>query len=449
MGATELRVGAAAHGSALATLGLRLAVEERDAWAVLRLLDRWRGASLGLARAADDPTFGADLAALRAAMSRLQQAVGDDDDDPVAARRAVAEIESRIRARARHLPGAQPGRRLGVDSSALEAELGPAALVVHFELDGRLGAVTVSRGEAELHADLGLSGREASELIGAALFALRRLTRPGGPAASRRAAAKSLADAMERLDSALVAPLVDSTAPLVVCPTGALHALPWSGLASCATRPVSVVPSLATLRGPVGVAAARARSGTGGRQLVALVAGPRLEGALAELSALAELHPRARIFDAADSRVDDVVAALDQVDIAHLACHGRFRTDNPMFSSLELADGPLTVFDLEQLGRPPAVVVLAACDVGSAAVGAGDELLGLTVALHRAGTRHVIASLVPVPDAAVVAFMVDLHRALLAGRSPAEALAVARQGVAGDEELASGLRAAFTCFGPP
>ena len=50
MGSTELRVGAAGHGAALADLGLRLAVEDGDAWAVLRHLDRWRGASLEMGR---------------------------------------------------------------------------------------------------------------------------------------------------------------------------------------------------------------------------------------------------------------------------------------------------------------------------------------------------------------------------------------------------------------
>ena len=181
---------------------------------------------------------------------------------------------------------------------------------------------------------------------------------------------------------------------------------------------------------------------------MALVAGPGLDGALAELSALASLYPSARRFGADRSRVADVLAALGEVDVAHFACHGRFRTDNPMFSNLELTDGPLTVFDLERLRRPPSVVVLAACDVGATAVGAGDELLGVTSALHRAGTRQVVASLVPVADAAVVELMVALHRGLLAGARPAEALARAGRAL-GDGPGSVALRAAFSCFGPP
>src|SRR5262249_9213424 len=163
---------------------------------------------------------------------------------------------------------------------------------------------------------------------------------------------------LRRLDGALVEPFVDDGAPLVVCPTGPLHALAWSGLPSSESRPVAVVSSLTALRAPF---VQRRRRGP---RRVALAAGPGLDGALGGLGGPADLHPDAQVFEATGSNVEDVLVALGRADIAHLACHGRFRVDNPMFSSLELSDGPLTVFDLEKLDRPPEVVVLAACDVG-------------------------------------------------------------------------------------
>jgi hypothetical protein len=299
--------------------------------------------------------------------------------------------------------------------------------------------VAVRDGRAELHPEVAIGRAEGERLIGAALFALRRLARPGGDAAARQAATASLADAVERLDRALVAPFVDGgDGPVVICPTGLLHALPWSGLPSCARRPLSIVASLARLdASPAGRSAGP----------VVLVAGPGLPGALVELDALRTLHPDVVAFDAGGSRVEAVLAALEGAGLAHLACHGRLRADNPMFASLDLADGPLTVFDLEKLERPPAVVVLAACDVGTAAVSAGDELLGLTAAFHRAGTRAVLASLVPVPDEAVVEMMVGLHRGLAAGRTPADALAQDRGALPPDGPLTAVLRSAFTCFG--
>ena len=76
-----------------------------------------------------------------------------------------------------------------------------------------------------------------------------------------------------------------------------------------------------------------------------------------------------------------VAALLDRSHTAHIACHGHFRRDSPMFSSLILADGPLTVYDLESLATPPSLVVLPACNAGIAAVSVGDELIGTASAL--------------------------------------------------------------------
>ena len=219
-----------------------------------------------------------------------------------------------------------------------------------------------------------------------------------------------------------------------------MHALPWSALPSCADLPVSVVPALRSLG---------AAAGPLDHRRVVLAAGPGLPGALAELAALSTVYPSAEVFGGEGALSTPCSPRWTGADVAHLACHGTFRVDNPMFSSLRLADGALTVFDLEKLRRAPRLVVLAACDVGTAAVSAGDELLGLAAALQRAGADAVVASLVPVADETVVAMMVELHRGIAAGRSVAGALATARAAVVADHAAAVAARAAFACFGLP
>ena len=64
------------------------------------------------------------------------------------------------------------------------------------------------------------------------------------------------------------------------------------------------------------------------------------------------------------------------------------------------------------------------------------------------GTRTLVASLLPVPDDATRSLMVDLHRRLRTGASPAEALA----GGAGDPSVvgrdgALAAAASFVCIG--
>ena len=59
-----------------------------------------------------------------------------------------------------------------------------------------------------------------------------------------------------------------------------------------------------------------------------------------------------------------MLSALDGAWLAHIAAHGNFRADNPLFSSLMLDDGPLIVHDLERLNRAPYWLVLSCCDSG-------------------------------------------------------------------------------------
>ncbi|MGH8922774.1 MAG: CHAT domain-containing protein, partial [Actinomycetes bacterium] len=112
---------------------------------------------------------------------------------------------------------------------------------------------------------------------------------------------------------------------------------------------------------------------------------------------MAAIH-RTTALRGSSATVQAVTAALHRADMVHLAAHGRVRADNPLFSSLRLADGPLTVFDLERLDRVASTVVLAACDSGRPVVCTGDELLGFSATLLSLGTHQLIASVVPIPD---------------------------------------------------
>jgi CHAT domain-containing protein len=250
-----------------------------------------------------------------------------------------------------------------------------------------------------------------------------------------------------RLDTLLFAPLrarTDAThgdsRPLVLVPTGELHALPWSMLPSLAQRPLAVSPSLrlwyrAAQHAPTSNAPA------------VLVAGPRLPAATEEIETLRTRHPDALALTGDQATVANVTAALDGADSAHLAAHGRFRDDNPLFCSLELADGALTVYDLERLKQAPRRLVLSSCESGLSSVHAGDELMGFTAAVFALGTTTVIAAVVPVPDEATAGLMLALDAQLERGVAPAEALVNARAAIDGDDRRRAVARAAFVCFG--
>jgi CHAT domain-containing protein len=140
----------------------------------------------------------------------------------------------------------------------------------------------------------------------------------------------------------------------------------------------------------------------------------------------AEFYPEARVLQGSDSTARAVVQALEGCRLAHVAAHGFFRADNPQFSSLELVDGPLTVYDLEHIARPPRWIVLSACDVGRSSVHPGDELMGVSAALLSLGSSAIVSSAACVPDDGVIPVMLTLHDGLARGHGLARALASAQ-----------------------
>ena len=138
---------------------------------------------------------------------------------------------------------------------------------------------------------------------------------------------------------------------------------------------------------------------------------------------------------------------MDGALVTHVAAHGVFRADNPLFSSLLLADGPFNVHDIERLDKTPHHVVLAACETGRGLVLAGDETLGLASALLSKETASLVAPLVTIPDAETVELMTTYHRSLRNGSAPAEALAVAQEQHRRGGPRLRAAAAGFVCLG--
>jgi CHAT domain-containing protein len=147
---------------------------------------------------------------------------------------------------------------------------------------------------------------------------------------------------------------------------------------------------------------------------------------------VAQMYDDVTVLDGGAATAEKVLYTLDGAWLAHIAAHGTFRADSPLFSSLHMHDGPLTVYDFEQVQRAPYWLVLSSCDSGVLAPTGGSELLGLVSSLLPLGTAGIVAAVVPLNDQAVVPLMVDLHRHLRAGRTLAESVYQVRRGLSGD-----------------
>jgi tetratricopeptide (TPR) repeat protein len=415
LGAIELRAYAAANSDGLARIGVRLAIEDGRPRELLAQLEATRRTTslLPAARPPDDDTLAVLLARLRAVDDQQRDAVSE------AGPRAELDVERlvlerQIRNHVRRAPAGDT--RADVPLAASLRLLGDRALLEYANLDGALYAVSVIDNRATLH-ELGPVDGLAED-VDSCVHGLHRLNRVQGSAASRASASDTLAAVGATLAQRLIPPRVArSGRPLVIVPTGVLHGLPWAVLPGLQGRPVSVTPSL------TGWAIAHRRDDKVER--VALVAGPGLRHAADEITALALLHPGADVLVGRAATADECLQAFGRSDLIHIACHGSYRRDNPLFSTLRLADGALTVFDLERSPAMPRTVVLSACNVAMGTSLSGGSLLGLASSLMTFGAGTIVAPLTPVSDEAVVPVMTRFHEALVAGHDPAEALAVA------------------------
>ena len=436
LGSVELRAAASGAGVELSIRGLRIAVRTRSPREMLSWAEALRSNALRLPPL--KPTTDARLRALQVELRRVVARIREADarglPRPGLARRQ-SELERELRARTRIARGSEAGSTPAGTLRSAATSLGERVLVEYVELDGVIHALTLAEGKLRLH-ELGeIAYPDELDWL---RFALRRLSRGTQDAAARAAALANASAAAAALDRQLVEPLHDAIgeAPLVLVPTGGLHALPWAALPSLRGRPMVVAPSLATWLDLDARARPRAERGV-------FASGPGLRHARAEIRGLVPLRPDATVLTGRQATVEATLAALDGAALAHVACHGRFRADSPLFSSLELFDGPLTALDLQRLRRAPDMLVLSACDVALSERHPGDELLGLSAALLAAGTRTIVASVVPVPDSAARRLMLDFHRRLAAGASPAAALAAAQAGLRADQSALAG----FLCLG--
>ena len=434
LGATELLAASATHARDLVATGAEMAVERGSASGAFDWAERGRATALRYrpVSAPRDPQLAAALARLRFAASREEESRLDGSSDRTAAT-ARARAEADVLRITRAVAGGRPGLSL-VRAGDVGKLLDGDVLVEYLTVLDELWAVTVGPARTRL-VPLGPLApvREALESV---RFAHRRLLTGFGAVQGMASLTGAMTRALDALDSRLLTPLarVIGDRDLVICPDAGLTAVPWSALPRARGRTVRIAPSAAVW--------CEARHVPQGLGSVVVVAGPGLAGAEAEAREVSALYPGSVRITGAEATVGRVLELASSSALLHVAAHGQLRTDNPLFSSLQLADGPMTAYDLERVTRVPTSVVLSACSSGAGHAQTADETLGLAWTLLGLGAASVVAPLLPVPDESTRALMVSLHQLIAAGATAAAALAETQRSV----ERESALWAAATAF---
>lgn len=415
LGGTEMRASIAIHANRLASLGLKLALDASDSDAVLQWAERQRASALAPppVQPPEDPELERDLTELRTALLALDETGRAGFVDREAEGR-VAMAQERVRRRIQSMPGG-----LGYQAAAIASVTdlaGDAAWAMFLQSEGQQYAIFVDGDDAELVC-LGAVDeieRAAASVSGGVALHLR-----AGARGVQRDPAPILA-AAARLDGLLFNGFHSRSDRVVVCPVGAGYNLPWGLLPTLREREFVLTPSIAAyLR-------CRRMEPLGTGRVVA-VAGPRLELAEQEAQAVLGAHGGGTLLTGPGADAHNVRLQISGADIVHIACHGRFELESPMFSSLELHGGPMFVHEFERLRPCPRVTVLSACHAGNHASLAESEILGLSASLVAAGARSVVAATFAVPDSpATVAIMRGIHDSLASGADVADGLRLAR-----------------------
>lgn len=418
----EVRAGLSVHGGRLAELDVGRALRSGRARDLYASVERWRAAAHRLPAVTPDadPEIAEVVSELRL-LRHASRAMPEAERD----RERVAQLERRLQ----QLSWGRAGRRAQGAANASYAEVR-----ARLAESGRTLLVYVAHQDRRYCLVVDGSRAAVRELPAADLDVLAdRLRRDVHARALARGTPllpmleKAVAASARALDEAAVAPVADLLADsVVVAPTRRLASCPWGMLPTLAERAVTVAPSVTRWCRP---------APTRRVDEVSVLVGPGLRRVEEESAAVADAWRGAgatvALTPLATSR--DVAAAFARPGLVHVAAHGSHEEQNPLFSSLRMADGPVFVHEIPHAAASHAV--LSACDVGQSRVYPGDEPLGLTAALLALGVGSVVAAVSPLPDGVAADALAHYHRSLARGATASEALAAVRADVPGSEVL--------------
>src|SRR5437762_3228109 len=315
----------------------------------------------------------------------------------------------------------------GFDRVAFESvreSIAPETLIVeYFQIGDRILACLLDRERLEIMS-VGVASRLANVLRLLKFQLSKFRLGPKYAEAFRDSLIQSTRSHLKSLYDELLAPIREflSARHLVIVPHGALHYVPFHALFDgnkylIDDYMVSYAPSASIYS----VCIQKAVNTFGPTLLMGVPddKAPLIEHEIRSLSAILPC-PQTYLGSSATEQV--LRSEGPRSRIVHIATHGNFRRDNPIFSAIRLGSSHLSVYDMYRLQLPAELITLSGCATGLNVVAAGDELIGLARGLFQAGAQSLLLSLWDVHDQSTADFMAAFYQQLTQGKDKANSL---------------------------
>lgn len=234
---------------------------------------------------------------------------------------------------------------------------------------------------------------------------------------------------LHRLYAKLIKPLEEiiKNKNLVIVPVSLLHYVPFQGLFDGERYLIENRRIVSTPGAVIWQTLSEKKSIKPSKALLIGFADDHIPLVNQEINELKKIFRNAKTFTGEEATFTNYTKHAEDFDILHLACHGQFRPDNPLFSSLQLADGFVTVRDICSQNLNAELVTLSACETGLNKIYAGDEILGLARGFLVAGVRSIVLSLWTVNDKATRDLMQYFYTELQRGKDVSASLQKAQK----------------------
>lgn len=285
----------------------------------------------------------------------------------------------------------------------------------YFLTEDQLHALVISTNESKLCKNVG-SISEIQELLQRLQFHISRVVGRTTEEKRREKIEDEIAQLLNQLSEMLLSPfeeMIQEDKRLVIVPTHALYGIPFAALPCHGKHLIERCEVVVCPSASLYISLEHTERFASQSTLVVARSDEQAPEMLDEAYAISNMYDNDVILLIEDkATTTNVLEAMQSATLLHFACHGRFDTNRPHLSGIQLSDGWLSAGTIHRQGISAEVVILGACESGCTALTESKEMLGLARSFLTSGAKTVLGTLWSVDDRNSKTFLCTFHNTL-------------------------------------